>query len=439
MLSAFKNFGVTFLISALLFGIIAYFATGFVTGTVESILVDEKTELEEIMQSGDDGNVSDPITPDSNEDDKTPEGESFNFLLLTTNYRPDLYDTYAPSLNTMYDTDWYSVSPEETVGLMSGTYREIGLSSILLVRIDKEKRQVVYSSFTPQTRVYTSTGYHTLSEVYRLYGKATVAEYIHAITGLKFKYTMLINGYNLEELLELLGPTSVNVSCDLYFDGTYPTMQYETTAERVGSDGVSWTEHIPNSWLQSAGQVTLNADNFYNMTAVIEHSLADIETKSAYLIEIAQNYLTKIAGMEKDDRKILLAQMITREDEWENIEGLKLPETEVVETEEPLPWEVPVEEDASNESEADIKDPANRWKVELFEPDTPIAETDYTMNDYAAISELLDAVTYFEPVVITYPYIYRTATETSESYFEADTKAGLELYLSYRFVRTEEE
>ena len=51
MLSALKNFGVTFLISALLFGVIAYFATLFVSSTVNSILDDESSELNDIISS----------------------------------------------------------------------------------------------------------------------------------------------------------------------------------------------------------------------------------------------------------------------------------------------------------------------------------------------------------------------------------------------------
>lgn len=440
MLSAFKNFGVTFLIAALLFGIIAYFATGFVTGTVKSILEDEQTELEEIMQSGDGETDSSAQTPETGEaDDKIPEGESFNFLILTTDYRPDLYNTYSPSLDTMYNTDWYSVSPEETVGLMSGNYRDVNLGTITLVRIDKEKRQVIYTAFTPETRVYTSTGYHTLSEVYNLYGKTAVADYIHAITGMKFEYTMLINGYNFDELLELIGPVTVNLPRDIYFDGTYPTMQYETTVERIGSDGNPWTEHIPNIWLMSSGEVQLTAENFYNMTAVNERSMADVNAKSAYTVEMMQKYLAQIGAMEKDARKILLAQLITREADWVNIEGLELPEEETETETEPLPWEVPEEEETvSEETEPEEFDPTSRWTVELFEPDTPIAETDYTMNDYDMISEMLDAVAYFEPVVITYPYTYRAAADDEEAYFEANTAAGLELYFGYRFINTGE-
>ena len=53
MLSALKNFGVTFLISALLFGIIAYFATGLVTNTVGQMLDDEDASLNNIIKNED--------------------------------------------------------------------------------------------------------------------------------------------------------------------------------------------------------------------------------------------------------------------------------------------------------------------------------------------------------------------------------------------------
>ena len=145
MLSALKNFGVTFLIAAILFGIIAYFATGFVTGTVKNILEEEQTELDEIIHNEAEAD-NNPVTPDegvTEEEEKIPEGESFNFIIYSTDYRPDLYDNYSPALSVMYNTDWYSVPADETAGLLSGDYRTANLSSIMIVRIDKERRQVI--------------------------------------------------------------------------------------------------------------------------------------------------------------------------------------------------------------------------------------------------------------------------------------------------------
>lgn len=441
MLSAFKNFGVTFLISALLFGILAYFATSFVTGTVKNIFDGEQEQLDEIMQSGETETAppDNEIIPDQT-DEKVPEGDSFNFLILTTDYRPDLYNTYRPSLDTMYNTDWYSVPPNETAGCLSGDYREANLSTVALVRIDKEKRQVIYSYFTPQTRVYTSTGYHSLSEVYELYGKDTVADYIHSLTGIKVKYTLLVNGYNFDELVQLLGTVTVNSSRDIYSDGKYPTMQYETTVERTGDDGSKWTEHIPNTYLIGAGEHQPDSEKLYTMTSVIEKSDADLSAKSSYVVEILQKYLTGIAEMDKDQRKVLLAQLITRESEWGNIEGLEHPEeSETAETEpetEPAPEEVPQDHDETAEPEE--FDPSTRWTVDLFEPDNPIVETNYTMNDYDAIQEMIEAISYFEAVTIVYPCQYKAATEETEAHFQADNKAGLELYMDYRLISSAE-
>ncbi|MBQ8332450.1 MAG: hypothetical protein IJX93_01595, partial [Clostridia bacterium] len=132
MLSALKNFGVTFLISAALFGIIAYFATGFVTSTVSSILDEEDSQLDDIIQNdpngGETGNDSAGVPGNEEE---VPEGESFNFLIITTDYRPDLYNDYQPTLDLMSQHNWYATPPEDTMGSLSTDFREAEASSIV--------------------------------------------------------------------------------------------------------------------------------------------------------------------------------------------------------------------------------------------------------------------------------------------------------------------
>ena len=358
MLSALKNFGVTFLIAAILFGILAYFATGFVTGTVKNILEEEQNKLDEIIQGDDKDPPNSDINDDPDHPDDTPEGESFNFIIFATDYRPDLYDTYHPSLSKLYETDWNFVPSNETTGILSSNYRKLNLSSIMMVRIDKEKKQVVYSYLTPETLIYTPSGYHTLSEIYILYGKKTVLEYINSMTGLKFKYSLVLDGYNMDELMELLGPINVRSVRDIYHDGMYSTMEYETTIEHTSADGSTWIEHIPNKWLQSAGDVTLDGNRLFNMITVNERSMADFNAKSAYVIEIIQAYLEKIAVMEDTQRKILLAKFITRDTEWENIENMYDPpeETEPEETE-PEETDDPLESGDSTETKPDETEP----------------------------------------------------------------------------------
>ena len=54
MLSAFKNFFITFLIAALVFGAAAYFATRFLTDTISGIFDMEANELDQILHQNSD-------------------------------------------------------------------------------------------------------------------------------------------------------------------------------------------------------------------------------------------------------------------------------------------------------------------------------------------------------------------------------------------------
>ena len=201
MLSALKNFGVTFLISALLFGVIAYFATLFVSKTVNSILDDEKNELNEIISTeGEPGAETTPSqTPEVTPGEELPEGKSFNLLIVTTDYRPDLYDNYRPSAETVAEKTKDLENAIPTIGLLSAQFREVNATAIVLVRADREMRQYVYTYFTPEMQVYTPAGFHTLSEIYRLYGTASLAEYVNALTGVKIHYTAGVDGYHFDE------------------------------------------------------------------------------------------------------------------------------------------------------------------------------------------------------------------------------------------------
>lgn len=477
MLSALKNFGVTFLIAALLFGVLAYFATGFVTSTMNSIMTDEEDELSEIMQNEDNRNLAGEQTDRTDEeqtgDEKVPEGESFSFLIITTDYRPDLYDNYMPTLEHMYNTDWNSISASDTRGCLSGEYREPGASSIILVRVDKESGQYTYTYFSPETQVYTTTGYHTFSEVYGFYGKQTLAEHIHVMTGINIKYTILLNAYNFDEFVELCGTPTINLQKDIYRDSAGNcTTRVETTKETVGEDGGTQTEHIPNTLVLSAGEIELNAENFDILNSVTEENSSDVAAKEAWSIEIAKAYLTAIAN--REDAKVLLTQLITNRSEWSNIAGLDYEEPEETEAgtetvESPDEAEAPVTEPETptdddiynpwedNDTETDntadgvggfdrvdgegsvdgeeteAEDVINKiWLAGLSEPDGPIIETDYTMNDFDAVRELFEAVTYFDNVSVSYPGAFVEATDEKDAYFDPDLQAGIEKFREYR-------
>jgi hypothetical protein len=426
MLSAFKNFGVTFLIAAIIFGVIAYFAVGFVLNTVDSIMENEKGELESIIQNPDDGegeSESDGELVDPPEEEIV--GESFNFLVITTDYRPDIYDDYKPSKSEIDKGNWDEADYEDTAGFLTHELRRKSASSIVLVRIDKENKQYIYSYISPKIRVYTSSGYRTLAEVWEYYGKQTLAEYVNALTGIKPKYTLLVNGYNLDELSSLLGNTTTSVSRDIYFDGMYYSMQYETSNVVVLPDGEEKITHIPNTYTLSKGDIAVNSDSIYTILSVKEHSVSDLKSKEAYTVDLLKKYLTVLGAMEEEDRKIMLAKLITRQADWGNIEGLG--DTVIIDK--------PTESETEGETaETKPSDPTHPWSTPLGEPEDAIIETNYTMNAFDDITDLISAIDTFESVVVTYPCSYVAATAESDDYFEADYENALNLYAKYKVI-----
>lgn len=462
MLSAFKNFGVTFLISIAIFGVIAYFATGFVTGTVTDILENEHDKLSEIIQT------DDPVTDETDKDeddpniDEEPEiyGESFNFLIVTTDYRPDKYSDYLPAREDIKLGDPNYTYSTDYLGYLSADYRETNVTSIVAVRIDKEREQVIYSYITPMIRVFTSAGYKTLSEVYGLYGIERLAEHINGLTGLKYDYTFLINGYNMDELVDIVGSLGVSVERDIYTDGRYNTFAAQRTVEEKDKKGNITVRNVPNTKVLEAGFIAFTGDIFYSAATVIEHSAADLTAKQTLSVETARSFLTFLAGLDEDHLKTVLAQLMTDAEGWDSIPDIiseiKRPEPEEtdetggshlpfdttpVETE-TLPPETDAPETASPETDApenelpetdvaETEEP-DEDEPKLFEPDTVVLESNFDLQEFYEIYDLLCAVLRYEHKIITYPVTYVAATDDSGEYFAHDIQRGTELFSQYR-------
>lgn len=443
VLSAFKNFGVTFIIALVIFGISAYFATAFVTNTMSSIMSSEKEQLDDIFEKEDEQGMTPGEQPGNTVDPLSQiEGESFSFLVVITDYRPDLYGDYMPKdVQALNEKAWSLTDKYEAVGYLSTDYRTISASSIVLIRADKEDGQYTYTYFSPESRVYTPTGYHTLGDVYSYYGMDTLTDHINALTGIRPTYKLVINGYNLDELVSLLGSVAVNVSKDIYFDGAEYTTHYEYTQNAVGADGVAYVEHIPNTYTIGTGTVELNAENIYILSSLAERSMSDISMKEAYTIEAVKQYMTKLSAMEEDQLRILVSQLTLNETEWINIEGLDYqpPETEETEADaaaetEPAEgnpwWSEPAEGDENPKDE-------EKEEILLFEPETPIFETTFTVSDLEKIIGVLKAVSVFENITVTYPGTYVASAADEDAYFEPNLKTGVDRFLEYRKANAE--
>ncbi|MCR5683571.1 MAG: hypothetical protein K6G29_14090 [Clostridiales bacterium] len=471
MLSALKNFGVTFLISALIFGIIAYFATLFVSRTVNDILEDDHGSLDEITAAETETVPAETTPPDdTTPEEPLPDGETFNLLLVTTDYRPDLYNDYAPDAEAIQKAASGLESAVPTLGILSVDFREVNATSIVLLRVDRERRQFVYTYFTPEMTVYTPSGYRTLSEITTVYGMGSLAEYINAMTGLKIHYSMLIDGYHFDELASILGSVTVNLPRDIYSDGREITFEYDTKVQRVGEDGWPWTESVPNQWLMGIGDNTIDGDALWTLSLAAEHTEADRDAKQSYTLSIVKAYLTAIASLDEAAAHRVMEQLLTAESGWsqyswyvppvietpveiaepgeegetpEEPEEAEAPAEAVTEPDPDLPFDItpvggeatqtaePSEEgEEPEETKAESKGPI--WVLPLGEPDKAVLETGFTMTDFENTYELLKAVNTFATVNVTYPCTYIPAADNRAEVFDVKLRDGLELFAQWR-------
>jgi Transcriptional regulator len=99
MLSALKNFAITFLVAAILFGVTASLVCGFILNTVTPFIdgVVPNDGLESVFdkQTDDPTVTENPDDPGGDEEKTEPiEGTSFNILIVGTNYYPEIFEDY---------------------------------------------------------------------------------------------------------------------------------------------------------------------------------------------------------------------------------------------------------------------------------------------------------------------------------------------------------
>lgn len=384
-MSALKNFGITFLISIIIFGIVAYFATGFVIGTFTNIIdgEDEKNKLGEIISNTDTNKPESGQTDvnPSTSDEKVPEGNSFDFLVVTSDYRPDLFYNYYPSKGIIDGTDWDTVTAADALGMLSAKYRYINLSSITLVRFDKENRQVLYTYISPYISVSTSSGERTLSEVYEYYGSSGLREHVKAITGIEADYMFFIDGYDFNALTETLGSVTEYVSMPVYQGEIYHTLNKDTVYVRTDENGETVTETKPNEIVLDTGNYSLDGESLYKLISVQENSTTSLTVKEAYSVEILQKYMATIGLMDKGRLKDALVTMTT---------------------------------------------PNEFGAVTL--------DTDFDVNNIGLYGGMLEAVTYFDSKIIKYPCTYRVDSENNRYCFDVDLRKALNVMNAFRIA-----
>ena len=245
MLSATKNFFLTFLIALVIFAMIAYMLVGLVLNNLLGV-TDEVTETPE-------DTVADPENndPGSIGIQFADTGESFNILLIGTDYRPSEFTDYDPEmLERLYGivqeevtvaptpsdiapkpgsvvSDKEYQSPDGIIaddgslifsgGFYTVDYRIIETDALVLLRADKEREQFTITVFPTDAYVDMNGRYFKLSEIYGRYGLDVLIDKIYAMTGVTIDHHAVISMTDFPQLVDTLGGITYNVTSDMKY------------------------------------------------------------------------------------------------------------------------------------------------------------------------------------------------------------------------------
>ncbi len=245
MLSATKNFVLTFIIALVVFGLIAYMLVGLVLNNLLGVGSSETKPPEETEKP------PSVIDPGQLGEIDLSGGESFNLLLIGTDYRPENFVNYDPAmLESLYgikkeevvpvpapddvtpkpggvisDKDFWSPDGMEAEdgslifngGFYSIDYRIIETDALVLIRVDKERGQMTYTVFPTDAYVDMSGRYIKLSEVYGRYGLDILLDKVYAMTGMTIDYRAVVTMDAFPALVDTLGGISYNVPFDMKY------------------------------------------------------------------------------------------------------------------------------------------------------------------------------------------------------------------------------
>jgi LCP family protein required for cell wall assembly len=219
MSSVIKSFVVTFCVSLLIFGLMSYAIvtnvdnvfsssdtdtadTGQTSGPSETA-PDSGTVTANTPQTDTEGNIIDSGTSDTT---KTPADNSFTVLLVGTDYQPDILNDYDVA--------------EKNKGITGFPIkaREITADSIMLIKIDSETKEFVFSMLPSNMKVQTDGNDVKLGSLYSSKGIDYLRDKVTAMTGMPIDYYAVVPVGGLAAIIDELGGISFTVRTDMNYE-----------------------------------------------------------------------------------------------------------------------------------------------------------------------------------------------------------------------------
>ena len=185
-MNSLRNFCATFAIALVVFGLCAFFITGFVTDSINGMISGEKaTESSDVSTSDSDSSALHPLGPD--EDDLG--GTSFSMLLIGTDYRPSILTDYHPNIEEQYP---YFQNSAELIGYNGSLpvypYRTVHADAVVLVTVNKEKRRITYMEIPTEMQLTVGGVTTNVRDLYYDKGLDYFVNKMSGITGVQIDY-----------------------------------------------------------------------------------------------------------------------------------------------------------------------------------------------------------------------------------------------------------
>lgn len=206
MLSALRNFTITFIIAALIFGIIAYFIVGFVLDTLSVTISGTPSDeprydviVTETLPSHDETTET-PPEPDP------IDGQTFNILLVGTDYQPQIFNDYD------YEEKWTGE------GFPDRRSRKWSTDMLILLRVDKENRKFIFCALPTATRVMVDGISTKLGDVFEKKGVEFLCGKVTGLTGLAINYYAIMNADSIKSAINAVGGVTYYIPEDMNYE-----------------------------------------------------------------------------------------------------------------------------------------------------------------------------------------------------------------------------
>lgn len=235
-MNSLRSFLITFLIALLVFGVCAFFITGFVTDSLSSLLSGEQVTDPPVTTTEDPEGTLGPIDPDAEE----IKGESFNMLLIGTDYRPSLLTDYHPDIATHYPL--FS-NPAALIGyagdLPTYAYRTVRADAVVLVCVNKEKRSFTYMQIPTDMQLTVAGTSTTVADLYYDMGLDYFVNKMSGITGVQIDYYALTSIEEICGVVDAMDSISYTVPCDMEYTDEISGL---TISLQAGTQNLSGTD-----------------------------------------------------------------------------------------------------------------------------------------------------------------------------------------------------